>query len=111
MTEEQVVEIRALYASGMLQKEIAHRFNRSISTIRQVVYGIGYGHLPLPEYRRTCIDCGLGIKQAKRCKTCRAAYKKKYDTEYQPERHKRAQKRKEQNRDRRADNRNSQPLR
>lgn len=82
MTDEQVVEIRKLYAGGMLQKNIARRFECSVPYIRQIIYGVAYPHVPLPNHRRNCIDCGAGIRQAMRCQECKAKHHREYNRVY-----------------------------
>ena len=45
-TEEQVVEMRRLYAAGVGGREIARRFGRSLNTVNKVIYRATWRHVP-----------------------------------------------------------------
>lgn len=77
MTDEQVNEIRNLYAGGMLQKNIARRYGCELKYIQRII------HKQSAEHRRLCIDCGVGTRKAIRCKPCKRLYVRQYNTTYQ----------------------------
>lgn len=73
LTEEDIREIRRLYAEGARQRDLAHRFGVEQPAISKIVHGDHYKLMPGPvEPSRTCIDCGaLIVSYRKRCDSCR----------------------------------------
>lgn len=94
MTEEQITEIRNLYAGGMQQKNIARQFGLKVRFVGMIIRGEkGYARVSQSEHRRKCIDCGAGSKKSIRCDKCRQLYDRQYNTAYQRERRAKARER------------------
>lgn len=87
LTDEQVLEIRALYLEGSTQMELAKQFSTRQGNISKIVRGIAHSDAPKPEFERRCRDCKAPLDtRKKRCEPCHKKWQHTYFAQWYQQR-------------------------
>jgi hypothetical protein len=83
MTDDTKAQIRAAWAQGAKQRDLAQQFGVTQPYISKIVWGIPKVRVL---HQRKCVDCGIPLRCKTRCEPCnqkwRVAYSQAYNRDY-----------------------------